>query len=646
MENPGLTMKEYRELEAKRARRHGRAFNWETATYGKVRYFDDYNYLKDFENEFSAIVYDDALTSRLEISSEHADIVDVNVPKKSHEFNEDFETNVTYITNRLPPRAQRHLWLTYEVEGYTKGIVQDYEHRLAMIFSRQVNHVHILDFEGLTDEMRQGLTDRLRMLYTGGEGHVLFTSHAWRRLFKIRGSLVREFMLEFFSTCRISDTKMGLDIANTMCFQLDGARRSMIWRQFILSLGLHIAKEMTGDGFDVYWLGSTRAIPDKGDLRAYWIGISLDGDFWGAQAPEKVTATDLIYLRSIDEGRVNVPYLLAHDEGLIGLTMIAYELPVIDMDVLVVTVGSSKGVEGSPIVDEGVQAILALVQAPQAPPPAASRTMPQRMIRLEDEVHGLRESLDEQHEVMDAIARYFSRFTMWATSDISQLLDLSRAAYTRDCVYASAFRYSGSSVSSSCMSRSKKRYAMDLLERAHMLNDNPTLTLIDTEPKISPGGTFISDPTLYRSLVGSSHVAYSNTDCVGCPTTRKSTSRIYVFMGSNLLSWSSKRQPTISRSSAEGQYHGIANVVAEMAWMRNLLRELHTPLLNATLVYCDNVSVVYLSANPVQHQQTKHIEIDIHFVRDMVVVGHVRVLHFHLVTSMSISLPKVFLRRY
>nr|GEV28345.1 ribonuclease H-like domain-containing protein [Tanacetum cinerariifolium] len=105
----------------------------------------------------------------------------------------------------------------------------------------------------------------------------------------------------------------------------------------------------------------------------------------------------------------------------------------------------------------------------------------------------------------------------------------------------------------------------------------------------------------------------------------------------NLLSWSSKRQPTISRSSPEGEYRGIANVVAETAWLRNLLRELHTPLLNATLVYCDNVSVVYLSANPVQHQQTKHIEIDIHFVRDMVVVCHVRVLHFHLVTTLFVS---------
>ncbi|GKB36369.1 ribonuclease H-like domain-containing protein [Tanacetum coccineum] len=77
----------------------------------------------------------------------------------------------------------------------------------------------------------------------------------------------------------------------------------------------------------------------------------------------------------------------------------------------------------------------------------------------------------------------------------------------------------------------------------------------------------------------------------------------------------------------EAEYRGVANVVAETAWLRNFLRELHSPLSTATLVYCDNVSAVYMTANPVQHQRTKHIEIDIHFVRDMVTVGHVRVLH-------------------
>ncbi|XP_071741282.1 uncharacterized protein [Rutidosis leptorrhynchoides] len=124
-----------------------------------------------------------------------------------------------------------------------------------------------------------------------------------------------------------------------------------------------------------------------------------------------------------------------------------------------------------------------------------------------------------------------------------------------------------------------------------------------------------------------SMVAYSDADWAGCPTTRRSTSGYYVFLGDNLLSWSSKRRQTPSRSSAEAEYRCVANAVAETCWIRNLLRELHCPLFSATLVYCDNVSAVYMSSNPVQHQRTKHIEIDIHFVRDLVTKGHVRVLH-------------------
>ncbi|GJS64180.1 ribonuclease H-like domain-containing protein [Tanacetum coccineum] len=131
---------------------------------------------------------------------------------------------------------------------------------------------------------------------------------------------------------------------------------------------------------------------------------------------------------------------------------------------------------------------------------------------------------------------------------------------------------------------------------------------------------------LFRSPT-SQLIAYSDADWAGCPATRRSTSGYCVFLGDNLLTWSSKRQETLSRSSADAEYRGVTNDVAETSWIRNLLRELHTPLSTATLVYCDNVSAVYMSANPVQHQRTKHIEIDIHFVRDKVAAGHVRVLH-------------------
>jgi hypothetical protein len=120
--------------------------------------------------------------------------------------------------------------------------------------------------------------------------------------------------------------------------------------------------------------------------------------------------------------------------------------------------------------------------------------------------------------------------------------------------------------------------------------------------------------------------AYSDADWAGCPDSRRSTSRYCVFLGDNLVSWSSKRQTTVSRSSAEVEYRAVAHAVAETCWLRQLLQELHAPISSATIVFCDNVSAVYMTANPVHHRRTKHIEIDIHFVREKVALGQVRVL--------------------
>jgi hypothetical protein len=100
-----------------------------------------------------------------------------------------------------------------------------------------------------------------------------------------------------------------------------------------------------------------------------------------------------------------------------------------------------------------------------------------------------------------------------------------------------------------------------------------------------------------------------------------------VFLGDSLVSWSSKRQSIVSRSSAEADYRAVANGVAKASWLRQLLQELHSPLATSTLVFCDNVSAVYLSTNPVQHQRTKHVKIDLHFVCERVVCGAVHVLH-------------------
>nr|GEY13824.1 NBS-containing resistance-like protein [Tanacetum cinerariifolium] len=150
---------------------------------------------------------------------------------------------------------------------------------------------------------------------------------------------------------------------------------------------------------------------------------------------------------------------------------------------------------------------------------------------------------------------------------------------------------------------------------------------ITWEPFFTSSGKVFWQWELITGSGNALSILFPTTDRAGCPATRRPTFVYCVFLGDNLLTWSSKLQDTLSRSSAEAEYRGVANAVAETSWIRNLLRELHTLLFTATLVYCDNVSVVYMSANPLQHQRTKHIEIDIHFVRDKVAAGHVRVLH-------------------
>jgi hypothetical protein len=142
------------------------------------------------------------------------------------------------------------------------------------------------------------------------------------------------------------------------------------------------------------------------------------------------------------------------------------------------------------------------------------------------------------------------------------------------------------------------RYLRDSLDYGLLLRPSPTLEL----------------------------VVYTDADWAGCPDTRRSTSGYAIFLGTNLVSWAAKRQPVINRSSAEAEYRVMANGVAEPSWLRQLLHELHSPLQRATLVYCDDVSVVYLSTNPMQHQRTKHVEIDLHFVRERVAGDDVRVL--------------------
>ncbi|XP_062118188.1 uncharacterized mitochondrial protein AtMg00810-like [Humulus lupulus] len=92
--------------------------------------------------------------------------------------------------------------------------------------------------------------------------------------------------------------------------------------------------------------------------------------------------------------------------------------------------------------------------------------------------------------------------------------------------------------------------------------------------------------------------AFSNSDWASCPTTRRSTTGICVFLGDCLISWRSKKQPTISRSSTEAEYHALAATASELTWIQYLLADFHLHQQSPSFIYCDNKSAIHIANNP------------------------------------------------
>jgi hypothetical protein len=114
---------------------------------------------------------------------------------------------------------------------------------------------------------------------------------------------------------------------------------------------------------------------------------------------------------------------------------------------------------------------------------------------------------------------------------------------------------------------------------------------------------------------------YSDADWVVYPDSWRSTSVFYVKLGATSSLWPSKRQMIVSHSSAVAEYFIVTHDVAECYWVRQLWEELHQPLCSTITIYCDNVSIVYMTSNLIHHRRTKHIEIDIHFVSEKASIG-------------------------
>ncbi|GJZ06535.1 retrotransposon protein, putative, ty1-copia subclass [Tanacetum coccineum] len=132
---------------------------------------------------------------------------------------------------------------------------------------------------------------------------------------------------------------------------------------------------------------------------------------------------------------------------------------------------------------------------------------------------------------------------------------------------------------------------------------------------------------LWKGNPDTSLTAFSDAVWAGDSDDRRSMGGFAIYLGSNLISWTARKQRTVSRSSTEAEYKALADTVAELTWLQALLNELGIRSSSTPILWCDNLGATYLSANPIFHARTKHVEIDYHFVREKVAQGDLRVQH-------------------
>jgi len=245
----------------------------------------------------------------------------------------------------------------------------------------------------------------------------------------------------------------------------------------------------------------------------------------------------------------------------------------------------------------------------------------------------------------------------------------------------------------------QQKYIVDLLQDANLLHSKSATTPLDSKLKLESNGKALDSPSHYQKLVGkliyltitrpdiafavslvSQHMhaptiqhlgmvkhilqylkgstgrdivmnnnghtnimGYSDSDWAGNALDRRSTTGHCMFVGGNLVSWKSKKQNVVARSSAEVEYRAMTSATCELVWLKHLLTDLGCPCSITMTLYCDNQAAMHIASNPVFHERKKHIEVDCDYIRQQVQSKLIATHYVHTNDQLADKFTKVLL---